>query len=237
MIRPSKRKNNEIREVEIQTNVNKYAEGSCLIKIGNTHVLCTASVEERVPPFLRGKNKGWVTAEYSMLPRSTHTRNQRANAVKPNGRALEIQRLISRSLRSTVNMNILGERQITVDCDVIQADGGTRCASITGGFVALKIAIDKLIKDRVLSNNPIIDSVSAISCGIYKGEVVADLDYDEDSTCDIDANFILNSKGNIIEVQATAEDKDFSFEELAKMYEFAKNGCENLKEKQHNSSN
>lgn len=226
-IRPSNRKNKEIRTIEIQTNVNNYAEGSCLIKMGNTHVLCTASVEERVPSFLRGKNKGWVTAEYSMLPRSTHTRNQRPG-IKPNGRALEIQRLISRSLRAAVDMRILGERQITIDCDVIQADGGTRCASITGGFVALKLAINKLIKDRVLSDDPIIDSVSAISCGIYKGEVVADLDYDEDSTCDIDANFILNSKGNMIEIQATAENKDLPFDDLAKMYKFAVEGCEDL---------
>ncbi len=235
MIRPSKRKNNQIREVEIQTNVNKYAEGSCLIKVGNTHVLCTASAEERIPSFLRGKGKGWVTAEYSMLPRSTHTRNQRPG-IKPNGRALEIQRLISRSLRSVINLEVLGERQITVDCDVIQADGGTRCASITGGYIALRLAINKLLKDRKLANDPIFESVSAISCGIYKGEVVADLDYDEDSTCEIDANFILNSKGNIIEVQATAEDKDFSFEELTKMYGFAKESCEELKKEQEKST-
>ncbi len=231
MARPSKRKNDEIREVELQINVNKYAEGSCLIKIGNTHVLCTASVEEKTPPFLRGKGSGWVTAEYSMLPRSTHTRNERPG-IKPNGRALEIQRLIARSLRSVINLKALGERQITVDCDVIQADGGTRCASITGGYVALRLAIDKLLKERKLTSDPIFESVSAISCGIYRGEVVADLDYDEDSNCDIDANFVLNSKGNIIEVQATAEDKDFSFEELTKMYELAKDGCEKLRKEQ-----
>ncbi len=233
-MRPSKRKNDQIREVEIQTNVNKYAEGSCLIKIGNTHVLCTASVEEKTPPFLRNTGKGWVTAEYAMLPRSTHHRNQRAG-IKPNGRALEIQRLIARSLRSVINLSLLGERQITVDCDVIQADGGTRCASITGGYVALKLAISKLLKDRVLHEDPIHESISAISCGIYKGEVVADLDYDEDSNCEIDANFVINSKGNIIEVQATAEDGELSFEDLAKMYEMAKNGCDELKEKQDRS--
>ena len=167
-----------------------------------------------------------------MLPRSTHTRNERPNATKPNGRALEIQRLIARSLRSVINLNLLGERQITVDCDVIQADGGTRCASITGGYVALRLAVNKLLKNRTLTSDPIFESVSAISCGIYKGEIIADLDYDEDSNCEIDANFIINSKGNLVEIQATAEDKDFSFEELAKMYELAKNGCEELKKKQ-----
>ena len=230
-MRPSKRKNNQIREISIETGVNKYAEVSCLIKVGNTHVLCTASVEEKIPPFLRNSGKGWVTAEYSMLPRSTHSRNQRPG-IKPNGRALEIQRLIGRSLRSTINLSLLGERQIVVDCDVIQADGGTRCASITGGFVALKIAVNKLLKERILHEDPIFESISAISCGIYKGEVVADLDYDEDSNCEIDANFIINSKGNIIEVQATAEDGELPFQDLSKMYELAKEACDKITQAQ-----
>lgn len=226
-MRPSKRKNDQTREVSIETGVNKYAEGSCLIKIGNTHVLCTASVEKKVPPFLRNSGKGWVTGEYSMLPRSTHSRNQRPG-LKPNGRALEIQRLIGRSLRSTINLSLLGERQIVVDCDVIQADGGTRCASVTGGFVALKIAVNKLLKERILHEDPIFDSISAISCGIYKGEIVSDLDYEEDSSCEVDANFIINSKGNIIEVQATAEDGELSFNELSIMYELAKKSCNTI---------
>lgn len=231
-MRPSRRKNDQIRELSIETDINKYAEGSCLIQIGNTHVLCTASIEEKTPPFLRNTGKGWVTAEYSMLPRSTHSRNQRPG-LKPNGRSLEIQRLIGRSLRSTINLSLLGERQIIVDCDVIQADGGTRCASITGGFVALRIAANKLLKERILHEDPIFDSVSAISCGIYKGKVVTDLDYDEDSNCEIDANFVINSKGNIIEVQATAEDGELPFQDLSKMYELAKDSCDKIKQIQN----
>ncbi len=234
--RPSNRKFDEIRDIEIQANVNNYAEGSCLIKIGNTHVLCTASVEEKTPPFLRNSGKGWVTAEYAMLPRSTHSRNHRAG-IKPNARALEIQRLIARSLRSVINLNLLGERQITIDCDVIQADGGTRCASITGGYVALKLAVNKLLKERVIANDPIFESVSAISCGIYKGEIVADLDYDEDSSCEIDANFVINSKQNLVEIQATAEENDLPFEQLSKMYQAAATSAKILKKAQDGAIN
>ncbi len=220
-MRPSKRKSNEIRKTEIQTDVNLYAEGSCIIKVGNTHILCTATIESKVPSFLRGKNSGWLTAEYSMLPRSTHSRNQRPG-IKPNGRALEIQRLIGRSLRSCLDFSLLGERQIIIDCDVLQADGGTRCASITGGFVALKLAIKKAMQQRIIKVNPIKSSVSAVSCGIYRGEVIADLDYLEDSNCEIDANFILNEKSNIIEIQATAEENSFTFSQMSEMYELAK---------------
>lgn len=222
-MRPSNRKNDEIRHTSIETNFNKYAEGSCLIKMQNTHVICTASVEDRVPPFLRGKNQGWLSAEYSMLPRSTHSRSQRLNATKPNGRALEIQRLIGRSLRSTLDMKMLGERQITIDCDVIQADGGTRCASITGGYVALALAIKNLREQNILRQNPLKSQIAAISCGLYQGQVVADLDYDEDSNCQTDGNFILNENGEIIEIQSTAEHGSLSFEQFSKMFEFAKN--------------
>lgn len=227
-MRPSKREKNQIRQVTIETNVNRYAEGSCLIKFGETHVLCTASIEERVPPFLRGKNKGWVSAEYSMLPRATHSRNQRPNAAKPNGRALEIQRLIGRSLRSCVDMKKLGERQITIDCDVLQADGGTRCASITGGFVALSLAIRNLMQRGLIRYNPLTGSVCAVSCGIYKGEVVADLDYDEDSKCETDMNFVINKAYDLIEMQGTAEEGAMSFEQVTQMYELAKDAASDL---------
>lgn len=211
-----------MRQVSIETGVNKYAEGSCLIKFGNTHVLCNASVEERVPPFLKGKKQGWVSAEYSMLPRSTHSRMSRDNNGRPNGRALEIQRLIARSLRSTIDMSKLGERQITIDCDVLQADGGTRCAAITAGFVALNLAVNKILAQGLIKENPLTGSVAAISCGIYNGEVVLDLDYDEDSKCEVDSNFILSQNGEIIEVQATAEKGSMSFLQMTKMYELAK---------------
>jgi len=221
-MRPSKRAPNQMRQVTIETGVNKYAEGSCLIKFGNTHVLCNASVEERVPPFLKGKKQGWVSAEYSMLPRSTHSRMSRDNNGRPNGRALEIQRLIARSLRSTIDISKLGERQITIDCDVLQADGGTRCASITAGFVALNLAVNKILAQGLIKENPLTGSVAAISCGIYNGEVVLDLDYDEDSKCEVDSNFILNQNGEIIEVQATAEKGSMSFLQMTKMYELAK---------------
>lgn len=234
-MRPSKRSFNQLRATSIQTNVNKYAEGSCLIKCGNTHVLCTASIEEKVPQFLRGKRQGWVTAEYSMLPRSTHSRMSRDNNGRPNGRTLEIQRLIARSLRSAVDLSLLGERQITIDCDVLQADGGTRCASITGGFVALSLAVKKLQSQGLLTQNPIINSVAAISCGIYNGEVVLDLDYDEDSKCDVDSNFILNQNSEIIEVQATAEKGSMSFLQMTQMYELAKQAALELEQIQQSA--
>ncbi len=227
-MRPSNRKNNEMRDVKIDININKYAEGSCLIKMGNTHVLCTASIEEKVPHFMKGKNEGWLSAEYSMLPRSTHSRMSRDNNGKPNGRALEIQRLIGRSLRSTLDFKKLGERQIMIDCDVIQADGGTRCASITGGFVALSLAVNKLLQKGVIKENPIKNKIAAVSCGVWSGEVILDLDYDEDSKCAIDSNFILNYNGDIIEIQATAEHDSLSFEQMTKMYELAKKATQEL---------
>jgi len=224
-MRPSNRLFNQLRDTTIAINVNKYAEGSCLIKCGNTHVLCTATVEEKVPQFLKFKKQGWVSAEYSMLPRSTHSRMSRDNNGRPNGRALEIQRLIARSLRSTIDNVKLGERQITVDCDVLQADGGTRCASITGGFVALSLAVNNILSRGLIKENPLINSVAAISCGIYNQEVVLDLDYDEDSKCEVDSNFILNQNGEIIEVQATAEKGSMSFFQMTQMYELAKDAA------------
>lgn len=229
-MRPSKRNPDQIREVTITTNVNKYAEGSCLIKCGETHVLCTATVEDRVPQFLKGKNQGWISAEYSMLPRATQTRNNRDNGSKPNGRALEIQRLIGRSLRSVIDMKLLGERQITIDCDVLQADGGTRCASITGGFVALSLAIQNITKRGLIRYNPLIGSVSAVSCGVYNGEVIADLDYAEDSKCDVDTNFVINQNFDLIEIQGTAESGAMSFEQVTKMYEMARNAAKEISE-------
>lgn len=234
-MRPSKRKRSELREVKITTNVNKYAEGSCIIEFGNTKVLCTASVEEKVPPFLKGKKQGWVTAEYSMLPRSTHDRNSRdAYRSSPNGRTLEIQRLIGRSLRTIVDLEKLGERQITIDCDVLQADGGTRCASITGGYVALALAIKKLLKEKTLHKSPLISSVCAVSCGIYQKMTILDLDYDEDSKCETDINFVL-SEGNIIEVQGTAERNPFTFKQLEEMYDLAQNAAKEIHKIQQDS--
>jgi ribonuclease PH len=231
MTRPSGRQNNQIRETIIEVNVNKYAEGSCLIKQGNTYVICTATVEEKVPPFLKGKGTGWVTAEYNMIPRATQKRTEREGAgTKPNSRKQEIQRLIGRSLRGVVDTTALGERQIIIDCDVIQADGGTRCASITGGFVAMYLAVETIMKQRRLKYNPINGYVSAISCGVYKGTSVLDLDYDEDSSCDADVNFIMNEDGKIIEVQGTAEGNPFSFEQIQELYGLAKTGCQNLLE-------
>ncbi len=230
-MRPSKRTPNQIREVSLETNVNKYAEGSCLVKFGDTHVLCTASIDEKVPPFLRGKNSGWVTAEYAMLARSTHQRNSR-DPMKPNGRSIEIQRLIGRSLRSVIDVKKLGERQIIIDCDVIQADGGTRCAAITGGYVALAIAVKKIMSQGLLKQNPLIGSVCALSCGIFEGQVVADLDYAEDSKCDVDANFVINQDFNLIEIQGTAEQRAMSFEQISQMYELAKAAAKEIFELQ-----
>ena len=203
-----------------------HAEGSCLVSFGETRVLCTASVEERVPPFLRGKGEGWVTAEYGMLPRATHTRSSREAAKgKQSGRTQEIQRLIGRSLRTVVDMKLLGERQITIDCDVIQADGGTRTASISGAWVALRIAIDKLLASGQLTNDPIKAKVAAVSCGIYEGTPVLDLDYIEDSNAHADANFVLLSDGNIAEVQATAEGATYDEEALLRLLRLARIGC------------
>lgn len=233
MPRPSGRQNNDMRTIEIITPYTKHAEGSCLIKCGDTHVLCTASVEDRVPGWMRGSGKGWVTAEYGMLPRSTDKRMDREAARgKQSGRTQEIQRLIGRALRAVVDMEKLGERQIKIDCDVIQADGGTRTASITGAFIVLKQAIDHLMNIKLLSETPLTDSVSAISCGIYKGECVLDLDYDEDSDAETDANFVITGSGGIVEIQGTAEQTPFSEDEFLKLLNLAKQGCKDLSEKQ-----
>tara|TARA_B100000676_G_scaffold281540_1_gene306696 strand:- start:661 stop:1395 length:735 start_codon:yes stop_codon:yes gene_type:complete len=221
IIRPSGRQHNEKRAVSIEIGTSKYAEGSSLIRFGDTHVLCTASVEERVPPFLRGQGIGWVTAEYGMLPRSTHTRTDREAARgKQSGRTLEIQRLIGRSLRAVTDTKALGERQVRIDCDVIQADGGTRTAAITGGYIALYLALRNLVSKQVLPRVPLSDQVAAISCGIYKGYPVLDLDYSEDSSAEADCNFVLTGTGGIIEIQATAEKEPFSpsiFDELTNL--------------------
>jgi len=222
-----------MRAIAIEPGFTVHAEGSCLVSFGDTRVLCTASVEERVPPFLRGKGEGWVTAEYGMLPRATHTRGSREAAKgKQSGRTQEIQRLIGRSLRSVVDLKALGERQITIDCDVIQADGGTRTASISGGWVALRIAIDKLMASGALSADPITAKVAAVSCGIHEGTPVLDLDYIEDSNAHADGNFVLLSNGNIAEVQATAEGATYDEEALLRLLRLARIGCAKIFEAQ-----
>lgn len=232
-MRPSKRAEDEMRTVSLETGFSKHAEGSCLIKCGDTHVLCTASLEERVPPWLRGGGKGWVTAEYGMLPRSTTDRMRReASSGKQSGRTQEIQRLIGRSLRSVVDLEALGERQITVDCDVIQADGGTRTASITGGFVALKQCVDWMITRGMVSDRVLKDNVAAISCGIYQATPVLDLDYDEDSNAETDANFVMTGSGGIVEIQGTAEADPFSEAQFNALMELAKKGIGELVAKQ-----
>ena len=224
------RKNDALRNVTIETNVNKYAEGSCLIKFGDTHVLCTATIEESLPSFLRGKNQGgWVTAEYSLLPRSTDTRVKREAAQgKLSGRTLEIQRLISRSLRSVVNLKVLGDRQILIDCDVLQADGGTRTASITGGYVALALALETLVEKKVFHRAPLLSEVAAVSCGILNNQILLDVDYKEDSKADVDANFVINGQGKLIEIQGTAEGAAFSEEQFINMLQLAKSGVKEL---------
>jgi ribonuclease PH len=228
-MRPSGRQNNELREITIQTNVSTYAHGSCLIKFGNTHVLCTASVDEQVPRFLKGRNTGWVTAEYGMLPGSTPTRVKReASNGGQGGRTQEIQRLIGRSLRSVTDMKALGERQVIIDCDVLQADGGTRTASITGGYVALYIALESLIKKGIIKKQPVNIDMAAVSCGIYQGEVVLDLDYAEDSNAGADSNFVMTGAGKIIEIQGTAEDSPFDESQFIEMMDFAKQGIKQL---------
>jgi len=228
-MRPSGRALDELRNVSIETGVMKHAEGSCLIKVGNTHVLCTASVDERTPPFLKNTGLGWVTAEYGMLPRATNTRNKREAALgKQGGRTIEIQRLIGRSLRAAVDRSALGERQIVIDCDVIQADGGTRCASITGGWVALRLAVDRLMKAGVLASDPIIGHVAAVSCGIYAGQSVLDLDYDEDSAAAVDGNFVMLGDGRLVEVQMSGESAVFSRQDVARMLDLAEQGVASL---------
>lgn len=228
-MRPSGRATNEMRTVSIETNVTKHAEGSCMIKIGDTHVLCTASLETRVPPFLRNSGLGWVTAEYGMLPRSTGSRMRReATAGKQGGRTVEIQRLIGRSLRAGVDRVALGERQITVDCDVIQADGGTRCAAITGGWVALRLAVNKLMKAGDVVSDPLTDHVAAVSCGIYAGQPVLDLDYPEDSEAGVDGNFVMTDAGQMIEVQMSAEGSTYSRDEMGQLLDLAEKGMAEL---------
>ena len=228
-MRPSGRNLDESRSILIETNVTKHAEGSCLIKIGDTHVLCTATVEDRVPPFVKGSGLGWVTAEYGMLPRSTGSRMRReATSGKQGGRTVEIQRLIGRSLRAGVDRVALGERQITVDCDVIQADGGTRCASISGGWVALKLAVNKLLKEGIITTDPLISPIAAISCGIYAGQPVLDLDYAEDSEAGVDGNFIMMGSGSMIETQISAEGSTYSRNQLNELIDLAIKGIGEL---------
>lgn len=226
-MRKNSRLPEELRNIEIIPNVNIYAEGSCLIKCGNTHVLCTASVETSVPSWLKGQEKGWITAEYSLLPRSTHTRVSRETKGL-GGRTQEIQRLIGRSLRAAVDLSQMKDICIHIDCDVLQADGGTRTASITGGFVALFIALDKMVKRGELPRNPIKEYVAAVSCGICNGEPVLDLDYSEDSTADADTNFILTESGKIVEIQATAEGEIFSEAQFNELFRLAKHGIHQL---------
>ncbi len=228
-MRPSKRKNDELRQVIIETNFLNNAEGSCMIKFGNTHIICSASIDETVPGFLRGKNQGWLTAEYGMLPRSTHQRMKReATQGKASGRTQEIQRLIGRSLRAVVDLKTLGERQILIDCDVINADGGTRTAAITGSYIALYLAIQNLASKKLLKSNPIISQVAAISCGIRNNEVILDLDYVEDSDAEVDANFVFSSSGKLIEIQGSAEKEPFSEEQFFEMLQIAKKGASEL---------
>jgi ribonuclease PH len=217
-----------MRPVSIETGVTRHAEGSCMIRCGDTHVLCTASIDERVPPWMKNSGLGWVTAEYGMLPRATHTRGRREAKDGQSGRTQEIQRLIGRALRACVDRPALGERQIVIDCDVIQADGGTRCASITGGWVALRLAVNKLLKAGMISSDPLIDHVAAVSCGIYAGQPLLDLDYPEDSEAGVDGNFVMTGKGRLIEVQMSAEGATFSRDQMAALLDLAEKGTAQL---------
>ena len=227
-MRPSGRKLNQMRDITIETGVTRHAEGSCLIKCGDTHVLCTASLEERVPAFLRNTGLGWVTAEYGMLPRATHTRMRREAKNGQSGRTQEIQRLIGRSLRAGVDRVALGERQISIDCDVIQADGGTRCAAITGGWVALKLAVKKLIASGDIQSDPLLDPVAAVSCGIYAGQSIVDLDYPEDSEAGVDGNFVMLGSGKLVEIQMSAEGSTFSRTQMDELMTLAESGISEL---------
>ena len=233
MDRPSKRQPDELRKITIEPNVNTHAEGSCLIKCGDTHVICTATVEDKVPMWMRNSGKGWVTAEYGMIPRATGTRTDREAKKGQSGRTQEIQRLIGRALRSVVDLKALGEICIKIDCDVIQADGGTRTASITGGYVALHLALKKLREQRRFYTLPLFDTVSAISCGIYEGTPVLDLDYTEDSNAQTDSNFVITGKGGIVEIQGTAERTPFTPDEFKRLYELACKGTTELSKLQH----
>ena len=233
--RPSNRNYNELRKIALEVDVSRYAEGSCMAKFGNTHVLCTASIDNKLPPWLRNSGKGWITAEYGMLPRSTHSRIDReVTKGKPSGRTQEIQRLIGRSLRSTVDLAKLGEIQVKIDCDVIQADGGTRTASITGAWVALYQAIQTLLKSGKITENPILDQVSAISCGIWNNQEILDLDYEEDSDAETDGNFILTASNGIVELQTTAEKKPFNKKQFLKLLSLAELGTNKIFEIQRN---
>jgi ribonuclease PH len=228
-MRPSGRQKDQLRPVILETDVAKYAEGSCMIKMGDTHVFCTATLEDRLPPWLKGKGQGWVTAEYSMLPRATQQRMEReVNKGAPSGRTQEIQRLIGRSLRAVVDLKLLGEVQIKVDCDVIQADGGTRVASITGGYVALAQAIAHGLKIGIIKQNPLRENIAAVSCGLYNGMPVLDLDYAEDSTAQADSNFVITASGGLVEVQATAEQTPFKSDEFDALMALAKKGITEL---------
>ena len=232
-MRPSKRAPDELRAVSIELNPTKHAEGACLISMGDTKVLCTASFDDRTPPWLRGQGRGWVTAEYGMLPRATHTRSRReAAAGKQSGRTQEIPRLIGRALRSVTDLKAMGETQITLDCDVIQADGGTRCASITGAWVALSVACNRLVGEGVFERNPVQGHVSAISCGVWDGEPVLDLDYEEDSRAKADANFAIAEGGKLVEVQMTGEEEPIEEDHFIQLLALAKQGCSDLQKAQ-----
>lgn len=226
-MRNTNRKNNQLRNIELIPDYNPYAEGSCLVKFGNTHVVCTASVEEKVPNWLKGQNKGWITAEYGMLPRANRIRVPR-ELKSPSGRTQEIQRLIGRSLRAVVDLSKMKDLSICIDCDVIQADGGTRTASITGGFVALYLAIEKLIAHKKLDTNPIREFVAAVSCDIHQGEKIIDVDYEEDSHAQVDMNFVLTESGKIVEIQGTAEESPFAEEDFGELMNLAKDGIRQL---------
>ena len=236
-MRPSGRTPDALRPVTLETGVNRYAEGSCLVSFGHTRVLVTASVEESLPGFLRGKGQGWVTAEYGMLPRATHTRGRREAAQgKQSGRTQEIQRLIGRSMRAVTDLQALGERQITLDCDVVQADGGTRTAAITGAWVALRQATRYLLAEGVLAKDPILDHVAAVSCGVHQDLPVLDLDYEEDSAAEADANFVLTGRGDIVEIQATGEKRGFTRAEFEQLFDLARSGIGQLVEMQRTAT-
>lgn len=223
------RNNKELRKIEIQTGFSKFAEGSVLIKMGQTHVLCNASILDKVPPFLRGQEQGWVTAEYGMLPRSTHTRSDREAARgKQSGRTQEIQRLIGRSLRAVFDLSLLGERTIQIDCDVLQADGGTRCASITGAWIAAALAVNHLLENDLIDTNPIIDQVAAVAVGMHQGQVLLDLDYIEDVSCDADVNIVMNGAMHFVEIQGTSEGRCFDRSELNGLLDYAQHGIGEL---------
>ena len=230
-MRQSQRNNNQLRNIEFITEFNPYAEGSCLVKYGNTHVICTATVEDKVPSWLKGQDKGWITAEYAMLPRSTQTRVPRESK-KPSGRTQEIQRLIGRSLRAVVDLQKMKDLSVLIDCDVLQADGGTRVASISGGFIALYLALSRLVKEGKLPQNPIREFVAAVSCDIYNGEAILDVDYDEDSNSQVDMNFVMTESGKIVEIQGTAEGEPFDEKEFHQLMELGKKGIKQIIAKQ-----